>query len=130
MKAKYRVENVTLALQCEPEQDAIVSALVERDYRIFEVEQPAGAIVPYHTHDEEETIVVLAGRVQFNVEEELVLIEKGEMITIRAGAIHAAAPVDGDSARILLGFGSSEFEPPQEKGVSWDEDDEDDDEIL
>ncbi|MDA1000215.1 MAG: cupin domain-containing protein [bacterium] len=129
MKSSYRVEDVAFALQCEPDQEAIVSALAERDYRIFEVEQPAGAIVPYHTHDEEETIVLLDGRVQFNVEEELVVLEKGEMITIRAGAIHAAAPVDGDSARILLGFGKSKSAPPQ-RDAAWDEYDEEDDEIV
>ena len=97
-KPAYLVEEVAKAFSCEPVQEEIIFALSERDYRIFEVEQPKDAMVPYHTHDEEEKLIVIDGRMQFNVEEELVLLEKGEMITIREGAIHAAAPVDGKSA--------------------------------
>ena len=42
-KPTYRLEDVATAYQCEPEQEEIISALAERDYRVFEVEQPAGA---------------------------------------------------------------------------------------
>ena len=94
-KPTYLVEEVAKAFGCEPEQEEIISALSERDFRIFEVEQPKDAMVPYHTHHEEEKLIVIDGRMQFNVEEELVLLEEGEMITIREGAIHAAAPVIG-----------------------------------
>ncbi len=114
-KPAYRVEEVAKAFSCEPEQEEIISALAERDFRIFEVEQPKDAMVPYHTHDEEETLIVLGGRMQFNVEEEIVLLEKGEMITIREGAIHAAAPVDGKPAKMLIAFGGD-----REGGESWD----------
>ena len=91
-KPAYRLEDVATAYQCEPEQEEIISALAERDYRVFEVEQPAGAFVPYHTHDEEEAVIVIEGQMQFNVEEELVLVQQGEVITIREEAIHSARP--------------------------------------
>ena len=90
-KPTYRVDDVAKAFHCKPDQEEIISALSERDFRIFEVDQPADALVPYHTHEEEEKLIIIDGRMQFNVEEELVLLEKGEMITIREGAIHAAA---------------------------------------
>ena len=118
-KRTYRVEEVATAFSCEPVQDEIVSALSERDFRIFEVEQPKDAMVPYHTHDEEEKLIVLGGRMQFNVEEELVLLEKGEMITIREGAIHAAAPVDGKPAKMLIAFGNGDPEADKE---GWEDD--------
>ena len=40
-KPTYRVDDVTKVFQCEPELEEIISALSERDFRIFEVEQPA-----------------------------------------------------------------------------------------
>jgi quercetin dioxygenase-like cupin family protein len=119
-KPTYRVEEVATAFSCEPVQDEIVSALSERDFRIFEVEQPKDAMVPYHTHDEEEKLIVLGGRMQFNVEEELVLLEEGEMITIREGAIHAAAPVDGKPAKLLIAFGGGGETESDNEG--WDDD--------
>lgn len=127
-KPAYRVEYVAEAFSCEPEQDEIVSALAERDFRIFEVEQPRGAMVPYHTHDEEERLIVLEGRMQFNVEEELVLIEGGEMITIREGAIHAAAPVDDKPAKMLIAFGGEPEGWSKDGGEpeGWAEDEDED----
>ena len=118
-KPAYRVDDVAKAFHCEPEQEEIISALSERDFRIFEVEQPADALVPYHTHEEEEKLIIIDGRMQFNVEEELVLLEKGEMITIREGAIHAAAPVDGKPAKLLIAFGGGGETEADKEG--WDD---------
>ncbi len=122
-KPAYRVEDVATAFRCEPEQEEIISALAERDYRIFEVEQPPNAFVPYHTHNEEETIIVIDGEMQFNVEEELVRVEKGEMITIRDEAIHSAAPLGGRPARLLVAFGGSRHSARE---ADWDGEEEDD----
>ena len=121
-KPTYRVDDVAKVFQCEPEQEEIISALSERDFRIFEVEQPADALVPYHTHEEEERLIILDGRMQFNVEEDLVLLEKGEMITIREGAIHAAASIDGKPAKILIAFGSNQTEETDEEFLDAEED--------
>jgi len=122
--AHYRVEDVATAFRCEPEQEEIISALAERDFRIFEVEQPAGAFVPYHTHDEEESVIVLDGAMNFNVEEEIVRVSKGEVITIREEAIHAAAPAGDAPARLLIAFPSGESDPAGDTG--WEADDDED----
>ncbi len=103
-KSTYRIDDVATAFQCDPEREEIISALAERDYRVFEVEQPVGALVPYHTHDEEETLIVIGGRIQFNVEEELIPLEKGDILVINAGAIHAAATVGKKPAKLLIAF--------------------------
>lgn len=124
-KPAYRVDDVAVAFHCEPDQEEIISALSERDFRIFEVDQPADALVPYHTHDEEEKLIIIDGRMQFNVEEELVLLEKGEMITIREGAIHAAAPIGGKPAKILIAFGGTKNEEEIDEEFLDSEEDED-----
>ncbi len=121
-KPTYRVDDVAKVFQCEPEQEEIISALSERDFRVFEVEQPADALIPYHTHEEEERLIILDGRMQFNVEEDLVLLEKGEMITIREGAIHAAASIDGKPAKILIAFGNNQTEETDEDFLDTEED--------
>lgn len=124
-KPAYRLEDVATAYQCEPEQEEIISALAERDYRVFEVEQPAGAFVPYHTHDEEEAVIVIEGRMQFNVEEELVLVQQGEVITIREEAIHSAAQIGEEKAKLLLAFPNDGSDPPV-IDLDWEGDEEDD----
>ena len=124
-KPAYRLEDVATAYQCEPEQEEIIYALAERDYRVFEVEQPAGAFVPYHTHHEEEAIIVIEGQMQFNVEEELVLVQQGEVITIREEAIHSAAQVGEEKTRLLLAFPNDGTDPPV-IDLDWEGDEEDD----
>ena len=124
-KPAYRLEDVAIAYQCEPEQEEIISALAERDYRVFEVEQPAGAFVPYHTHDEEEAVIVIEGQMQFNVEEELVLVQQGEVITIREEAIHSAAQIGEQKAKLLLAFPNDGSDPPV-IDLDWEGDEEDD----
>ena len=124
-KPAYRLEDVATAYQCEPEQEEIIYALAERDYRVFEVEQPAGAFVPYHTHHEEEAIIVIEGQMQFNVEEELVLVQQGEVITIREEAIHSAAQVGEEKTRLLLAFPNDGSDPPV-IDLDWEGDEEDD----
>jgi len=111
----HRIENVALAFGCGTGHRAILSALAEDFRRVVEVIEPAGVVVPYHTHRQDEIIIVVEGRVQFNVEEELVLLQKGEMITIRSGAIHASAPVDGRPARLLIAYSGDRMEPASEE---------------
>ena len=124
-KPAYRLEDVATAYQCESEQEEIIAALAERDYRVFEVEQPVGAFVPYHTHDEEEAVIVIEGQMQFNVEEELVLVQKGDVITIREEAIHSAAQVGEEKVKLLLAFPNDGSDPPV-IDLDWEGDEEDD----
>ncbi len=124
-KPAYRLEDVAIAYQCESEQEEIIAALAERDYRVFEVEQPVGAFVPYHTHDEEEAVIVIEGQMQFNVEEELVLVQQGDVITIREEAIHSAAQVGEEKAKLLLAFPNDGSDPPV-IDLDWEGDEEDD----
>ncbi|MCY4382153.1 MAG: cupin domain-containing protein [Nitrospinae bacterium] len=124
-KPAYRLEDVATAYQCESEQEEIIAALAERDYRVFEVEQPVGAFVPYHTHDEEEAVIVIEGQMQFNVEEELVLVQQGDVITIREEAIHSAAQVGEEKAKLLLAFPNDGSDPPV-IDLDWEGDEEDD----
>ncbi len=125
MNSTYQVGHVGDSLHCGTLRGEIISALLELDCRIFEVAQPAGSIVPYHTHEETESVIVLNGIMQFNVEEELVLVNSGEIITIRAKAIHAAAPLDNKPAKLLLAFGN--LTGSSGRTVDWDEEKDEDD---
>ena len=74
-KVRFKIQNTMEAFGCEEEEEEILVALTDFGYEIFEAEQPPGVIVPYHTHKREESIVLLEGKMQFNVEEELSVVE-------------------------------------------------------
>ena len=124
MNSTYQVGHVCDSLHCGTQRGEIISALMQLDCRIFEVAQPAGSIVTYHTHKETESVIVLNGVMQFNVEEDLVLVNSGEIITIRANAIHAAAPLDNKPAKLLLAFGN--LTGSSGRTVDWDEEKDED----
>ena len=62
---------------------------------------------------------------QFNVEEELVLVQQGEVITIREEAIHSAAQIGEEKAKLLLAFPNDGSDPPV-IDLDWEGDEEDD----
>ena len=103
MNGKHFVlDDAALALRCGTGAEEILDALGGHYTTVFETEEPAGAATPYHVHTEDEAVIVTGGRMRFNVEEELVLLKPGEMITIRAGAIHASASVGRETARMFI----------------------------
>ena len=103
-KVRFKIQNTMEAFGCEEEEEEILVALTDFGYEIFEAEQPPGVIVPYHTHKREESIVLLEGKMQFNVEEELSVVESGQVITINANAIHSAATIEDQPSKILIAF--------------------------
>ena len=102
--SRFKIQNTMEAWGCEEEEEELLAALTDFGYDIFEAEQPPGVIVPYHAHKREESIIILEGKMQFNVEEELSIIESGQVITINANAIHSAATIEDQSAKILIAF--------------------------
>lgn len=104
----YRLESLYGKLECGPQREDILSALSQWNYRVFEVEQPPDTLMPYHTHEEDEVLIILEGRLHLNIEEELVIIGVGDVLTIQAGTIHSAASLDGKPVRLLAAFGEGE----------------------
>ncbi len=100
----YSLGTVQDLLDCDAEPEEILQAMSERDFKVFGAVQPPGVLVPYHTHEEEEWLVVLEGCMKFIIEEEPVMVEVGDVITISADAIHGAVAVGDEPAKILIAF--------------------------
>ncbi len=83
-----------------------MEAMSDRDFKVSGAAQPAGVLVPYHTHEKEEWIIVLEGCLKLIIEEEPVMLEVGEVITISAGAVHGAVAIGDEPAKVLIAFPS------------------------
>lgn len=81
-----------------------LKTLLIQDYKIFEMQNEQGTLVPYHAHAFNETILVLEGMVRFIVEEDIVDVYPGQIITIRPFAIHLAAFPKEEGARFYMLF--------------------------
>ncbi|MBI2880001.1 MAG: cupin domain-containing protein [Candidatus Tectomicrobia bacterium] len=102
--AYYSLGTVQGWLDCDAEPEEIVQAMSERDFRVFGAVQPPGVLVPYHTHEEDEWLIVLEGCMKLIIEEEPVMLEVGEVISISANAVHGAVAVGDGPARVLIAF--------------------------
>jgi quercetin dioxygenase-like cupin family protein len=105
-RAHYSLDSIENLLHCEADPEEILSALAEQNLKVFGVVQPANVIIPYHTHDEEELLIVLEGRMKFIIEEEPVMVGVGEALTIAPHSIHLAVAVDDSPAKLLIAFKS------------------------
>ena len=62
---------------------------------------PAGAEIPWHTHDEEECIVVLQGAASFDTEHGRTALVPFDATLVSAGIAHRFANLGGEPLRIL-----------------------------
>ncbi|MFQ5692167.1 MAG: cupin domain-containing protein [Nitrospinota bacterium] len=102
--AYYTLDTVQDWLECDAEPEEIVQAMSERDFKVFGAVQPPGVLVPYHAHEEDEWLIVLEGCMKLIIEEEPVMLDVGEVITISANAVHAAVAIGDEPAKILIAF--------------------------
>ena len=100
----YSVGTVQEWLDCGAEPEEIVEAMSDRDFKVFGAVQLPGVLIPYHTHEQEEWIIVLEGCMKLIIEEEPVMLDVGDVITISPEAVHGAVAVGGESAKILIAF--------------------------
>lgn len=81
-----------------------IKKLLLQKYKVFEMENHNGDLVPYHTHPFPEMILVLDGKMRLIIEEDIVDVSAGELITIKPFAIHLASFPDEQSCRFYLLF--------------------------
>jgi quercetin dioxygenase-like cupin family protein len=62
---------------------------------------PPGSSVPPHTHDHEEILHVLSGRLRFMLEDEETVLEPGDSAIVPAGSTHSPGASDQGEVRIL-----------------------------
>jgi|GEM_PF-1679039 len=66
----------------------ILKELLLNDYKIYEMSQKQGDLIPYHSHAHKEILAVSEGNVRVIVEEDIVDLKKGDIITIKPWAVH------------------------------------------
>lgn len=82
---------------------SFIKKLLLQRYKVFEMESRHGDLVPYHTHSFAEMILVLEGKMRLIIEEDIIDITPGELVTIKPFAIHLAA-FPNESCRYYLLF--------------------------
>lgn len=65
------------------------------------VEFAPGLSVPAHTHDHEEIVHVLSGRLRFLLDEEETILEPGDTAIVHAGSTHSPLGEGPDGARVV-----------------------------
>lgn len=103
---EYDVNGIHIRGVSAPKHGAaeITSALVDF--------APGQAIAP-HTHDHEEVVHVLSGRLRFLLGEEETVLEAGDTAMVPAGTTHSPAGDEPDGARIvsMMPVGTVRIEP-------------------
>lgn len=125
-KPDLQIQEVADFLQCATEPGEIADALSRHCHHVFEVEELPGSIIPYHSHSQEETVVVLEGVLRLNVEENLTVVEEGQIAVIRENAVHAYASVGKGPARVLIGLSSGSLPAKRETDPGSEPDGEED----
>ena len=91
-----RYYNIQRATQAQIQYLKYVKELLLQGYKVFEVEQEKGDIIPYHSHSHKEIIIVSSGKLRMIVEENIIDLNEGEIITIEPWAIHLSCyPFEG-----------------------------------
>ena len=101
----YDLQNANRIFGNEKDLFRFVKDLLNQNFKIYEVKQTSGDIVPYHTHSHKEVIIILEGRVRMIIEEEMIDLQKGDILTINPWSIHLACfPFVDEPAHFYLCF--------------------------
>lgn len=99
----YDIQDSRRIFGSEVELMKFLKALLIKDYKIYEMCNEQGTLVPYHAHAFTETILVLDGMMRMIIEEDIIDLYPGQMVTIQPFAIHLAAfPKEGGARFYLL----------------------------
>jgi mannose-6-phosphate isomerase-like protein (cupin superfamily) len=103
-KPYYDIQDSRRLFGSEVELMKFLKTLLIKDYKIYEMQNEQGTMVPYHAHAYAETILVLEGMVRMIIEEDIVDLYPGQLVTIQPFAIHLAAFPNEGGARFYLLF--------------------------
>jgi len=102
-KQYYYKSTVKDEFDCvESETECIVDTLKDEGYSIYSVVQKTNQLVPYHSHPSEEVVIVLDGNIRYVIEEEIVDLQKGDIIRVAAHSVHSMIGVDASGYSSLL----------------------------
>jgi quercetin dioxygenase-like cupin family protein len=89
----------TQALQYFAGKAEVRASAVDGTVPVVELAMPYGAMPPLHVHDEDETVVVVEGRVTFFVGDEVVEASSGDSLVAPRGIPHSFRVESEDGAR-------------------------------
>ena len=105
-KPDLKVQKAASFLQCPFVAEEIAEALSSTCPEVLDLREAPGTIIPYHSHPEDKTIVVLEGVLRLNVEERLTVVEEGDGLDVtgergpsREGLCKEVAVRDGSRLR-------------------------------
>ena len=98
----YDIQDSRRIFGSELELHRFLKTLLIKRHRVYELKHSRGELVPYHSHAVPEMILVLEGKMRLIIEEDIVDLAEGEMITIQPHAIHLAAFPFAGGARFYL----------------------------
>lgn len=102
MERYYDIQNSRSVFSSDVKMLQFLKELLLKDYKIFEVEQKAGQLIPYHTHNHKEIVILLEGRMRMIVEEDIIDLDEGDIVTIKPWAVHLSCfPFDQDATFYL-----------------------------
>lgn len=91
----YEVHTADSANSLEIKIFRYLKELLLRDYKIYEMRQKQGDLIPYHTHGYKEILVIAEGNIRMIVEEDIIDLKAGDMISIAPWAVHLSCfPVE------------------------------------
>ncbi len=87
----YDLQKTSRLFGSEKEFFRYLKTLVENRHTVTEFANNPGDLLPYHSHRYAETLIVLNGNMRVIVEEEIIDLTVGDMLTIHPWAIHLLA---------------------------------------
>lgn len=87
----YEIKNVDKLYGKEDRLVEFFSWMAERNFQVKAYEGHKGKLIPYHAHAHEELILMKKGSLRLIIEEDIIDLREGELITIQEWAIHLIA---------------------------------------
>ena len=88
------------------------------------VDMAPGQEIPPHTHDHEEVVYVLSGRLRFRLDGQETVLEPGDTAIVNPGSLHSPVGEEPHGARIIsvMPAGTVRIEPDgRRSSIAWGE---------
>lgn len=84
--------------------EKLIETLFDKGYTVYTITQKTNQIIPYHKHPTEEMVIVLRGKIRYVVEEEIIDLDEGDIIRVRANSVHSMIGIaeEGESNLLLV----------------------------
>ncbi|MDH5719709.1 MAG: cupin domain-containing protein [Spirochaetia bacterium] len=88
MAQYYDIQKQKNLIDSKASLSQYIKNLLLDEYKIYEISQKKGELIPYHAHSYHELIIVLEGKLRLIIEEDIIDLTEGDFLTIEPWAIH------------------------------------------